>query len=42
MAAYQMAVNTIGPSLGVGLGGVLSEVIGWRFLFLSGPPARGV
>lgn len=35
IAAYQMAVNTLGPSLGVGLGGILSELVGWRMLFLG-------
>jgi MFS family permease len=35
IAAYQMAVNTLGPSLGVGLGGILSEIVGWRMLFLG-------
>lgn len=35
VSAYQTAVNTIGPSLGVGLGGILSTVIGWRMMFLG-------
>ena len=30
-----MAVNTLGPSMGVGFGGILSEIVGWRMLFLG-------
>ena len=35
VSAYQMAVNTLGPSMGVGFGGILSEIVGWRMLFLG-------